>query len=120
MATSVVAEGKALVALKGGKPLPEDAIVSEDGTITGDPKPLYEDTQQGMFPNPNNGSGALRAFEIYGVRFKLSYGNDGRGWPDLAVREQLVSLKEDFVMACSLFIYPQKRLAIVTTLFVAR
>ena len=41
MATSVVAEGKALVALKGGKPLPEDAIVSEDGTITGDPKPLY-------------------------------------------------------------------------------
>ena len=62
MATSVVAEGKALVALKGGKPLPEDAIVSEDGTITGDPKPLYGDTKQGMFPNPNNGSGALRAF----------------------------------------------------------
>ena len=56
MATSVVAEGKALVALKGGKPLPEDAIVSEDGTITGDPKPLYGDTKQGMFPNPNNGS----------------------------------------------------------------
>ena len=46
MATSVVAEGKALVALKGGKPLPEDAIVSEDGTITGDPKPLYGDTQR--------------------------------------------------------------------------
>jgi len=62
MATSVVAEGKALVALKGGKPLPEDAIVTEDGKITGDPKPLYGDTKQGMFPNPNEGSGALRAF----------------------------------------------------------
>ena len=62
MATSVVAEGKALVALKGGKPLPEDAIVTEDGKITGDPKPLYGDTKQGIFPNPNEGSGALRAF----------------------------------------------------------
>lgn len=62
MATSVVAEGKALVALKGGKPLPDDAIVTEDGDITGDPKPLYGETKQGMFPNPNEGPGALRAF----------------------------------------------------------
>ncbi|MAQ78952.1 MAG: malate dehydrogenase [Rhodospirillaceae bacterium] len=62
MATSVVAEGKALVALKGGKPLPEDAIVTEDGKITGDPNPLYGETKQGMFPNPNEGPGALRAF----------------------------------------------------------
>ena len=62
MATSVVAEGKALVALKGGKPLPDDAIVTESGDVTGDPKPLYGDTNQGEFPNPSNGPGALRAF----------------------------------------------------------
>ena len=62
MATSVVAEGKALVALKGGKPLPDDAIVTETGEITGDPKPLYGDTKQGEFPNPSNGPGAIRAF----------------------------------------------------------
>ena len=62
MATSVVAEGKALVALKGGKPLPDDAIVTESGDVTGDPKPLYGDTNQGDFPNPSNGAGALRAF----------------------------------------------------------
>lgn len=62
MATSVVAEGKALVALKGGKPLPADAIVTADGAVTGDPRPLYGDTKQGEFPNPNEGPGALRAF----------------------------------------------------------
>ena len=62
MATSVVAEGKALVALKGGKPLPDDAIVTEDGEVTGDPRPLYGDVPQGDFPDPNNGPGALRAF----------------------------------------------------------
>ena len=62
MATSVVAEGKALVALKGGKPLPEDAIVTETGAVTGDPKPLYGETNQGEFPHPSNGSGALRTF----------------------------------------------------------
>ena len=62
MATSVVAEGKALVALKGGKPLPEDAIITETGEVTGDPRPLYGETKQGEFPNPNNGPGAIRAF----------------------------------------------------------
>lgn len=62
MATSVVAEGKALVAFKGGKPLPNDAIVTGDGTITGDPSSLYGDTEPGRYPDPNNGTGALRAF----------------------------------------------------------
>ena len=62
MATSVVAEGKALVALKGGKPLPGDAVITETGAITGDPAPLYGDTPQGAFPNPNDGPGALRTF----------------------------------------------------------
>ena len=32
-ATSVVAEGKVLVASQGGKPLPENALVGEDGSI---------------------------------------------------------------------------------------
>jgi uncharacterized oxidoreductase len=62
MATSVVAEGKALVALKGGKPLPEDAIITETGEITGDPQPLYGEVRQGEFPDPSKGPGALRAF----------------------------------------------------------
>ena len=62
MATSVVAEGKALVALKGGKPLPEDAIITETGGITGDPQPLYGEVRQGEFPDPSKGPGALRAF----------------------------------------------------------
>ncbi len=62
MATSVVAEGKALVALKGGAPLPDDAIISETGQITGDPIPLYGETPPGEYPNASNGAGALRAF----------------------------------------------------------
>ena len=62
MATSVVAEGKALVALKGGKPLPEDSIITETGEITGDPQPLYGEVRQGEFPDPSKGPGALRAF----------------------------------------------------------
>ena len=62
MATSVVAEGKALVALKGGKPLPGDSIITEDGVVTGDPRPLYGDVPQGDFPDPSKGPGALRAF----------------------------------------------------------
>ncbi len=62
MATSVVAEGKALVALKGGKSLPDDSIVTHDGEITGDPTPLYGQVLQGEFPDPAKGPGALRAF----------------------------------------------------------
>ncbi|MDE0810367.1 MAG: Ldh family oxidoreductase [Alphaproteobacteria bacterium] len=62
MATSVVAEGKALVALKGGKPLPGDSIITEGGVVTGDPRPLYGDVPQGDFPDPSKGPGALRAF----------------------------------------------------------
>lgn len=62
MATSVVAEGKALVALKGGKALPDNAIISGTGEITGDPRPLYGDVPPGQFPDPSKGPGALRAF----------------------------------------------------------
>ena len=40
-ATSVVAEGKVLVASQGGKKLPDDALIDIDGTMSGDPHVLY-------------------------------------------------------------------------------
>ena len=36
-ATSVVAEGKVLVASRGGKKLPKGALVDADGTLSEDP-----------------------------------------------------------------------------------
>src|SRR5262249_522773 len=42
-ATSVVAEGKVLVACRGGKKLPGDALVGSDGSVSGDPHLLYGD-----------------------------------------------------------------------------
>jgi uncharacterized oxidoreductase len=62
MATSLVAEGKILVAAQGGKPVPADALVGPDGTITGDPAVLYGDTRDSPFPDPKQGPGAIRAF----------------------------------------------------------
>src|SRR3546814_11235171 len=61
-ATSVVAEGKALVAFKGGKPLPPGSLVDHEGKLTSDPGPLYGEVPAGGYPDPNNGPGALRAF----------------------------------------------------------
>ena len=59
-ATSVVAEGKAMVALHGGPAVPENALVSPDGEITGDPRVLYS-FADGQRPNSMDGPGALRA-----------------------------------------------------------
>lgn len=73
-ATSLVAEGKALVALKGGKPLPPGALVDADGSITSDPKPLYGETPPGQYPDPAKGPGALRAFgdhKGFGMNFLM-------------------------------------------------
>ena len=64
-ATSVVAEGKAMVALHGGKPLPGDALVDADGSYTPDPRPLYGETPPGRIPDPNAGPGALNAFGLH-------------------------------------------------------
>ena len=64
-ATSVVAEGKAMVALHGGKPLPGDALVDADGSYTSDPLPLYGETPPGSIPDPNAGPGALNAFGLH-------------------------------------------------------
>lgn len=73
-ATSLVAEGKALVALKGGKPLPAGSLVDADGTITSDPTPLYGETPPGTYPDPSRGPGALRAFgdhKGFGMNFLM-------------------------------------------------
>ena len=64
-ATSVVAEGKAMVALHGGKPLPGDALIDAHGNDTSDPRPLYGETAPGRTPDPNAGSGALNAFGLH-------------------------------------------------------
>jgi hydroxycarboxylate dehydrogenase B len=61
-ATSLVAEGKVLVASQGGKPLPADALISADGARSGDPHVLYGDYGPGQPPNYKNGTGAIRAF----------------------------------------------------------
>lgn len=60
-ATSVVAEGKALVALNGGKPLPEGALIDGDGHLTTDPRALYGPVEPGKAPTGIGGTGALRA-----------------------------------------------------------
>ncbi len=65
MATSTVAEGKALVALKGGKALPDGSIVSGDGSLTADPSPLYGEIPEGQYPDPNKGPGALTTFGMH-------------------------------------------------------
>ena len=40
-ATSIVAEGKVLVASRGGKKLPKGALIDSDGTLSEDPAVLY-------------------------------------------------------------------------------
>ena len=59
-ATSMVAEGKALVAGRGGKPLPEDSLITAEGVRTTDPRALYGDSLDSAVPNPRTGPGALR------------------------------------------------------------
>lgn len=61
-ATSLVAEGKVLVASNGGKDLPHDALVEPDGSLSADPHTLYGDYPQIGPRNPANGRGAIRAF----------------------------------------------------------
>lgn len=59
-ATSVVAEGKAKVALNGGKPVPDNALIGPDGVVSGDTSVLYGDVPEGKNPDPRRGAGALR------------------------------------------------------------
>jgi uncharacterized oxidoreductase len=60
-ATSVVAEGKALVALDGGASLPPGSLIGPDGELSADPTVLYGEREPGKSPNPRRGKGALRA-----------------------------------------------------------
>ena len=64
-ATSTVAEGKCLVAKRGGKALPPDALVGPDGRLTGDPDALYGETPPGAVPDPRKGPGALTAMGMH-------------------------------------------------------
>ncbi len=61
-ATSLVAEGKVLVASQGGKPLPDDALIAQDGTKSGDPHLLYGDYTPAGARDYKHGAGAIRAF----------------------------------------------------------
>jgi hydroxycarboxylate dehydrogenase B len=61
-ATSVVAEGKVLVASRGGKKIPADALVAPDGSTSGDPHVLYGDYTPTGPRDYRKGPGAIRAF----------------------------------------------------------
>jgi uncharacterized oxidoreductase len=61
-ATSVVAEGKVLVASNGGKPLPEGALIGPDGLLSTDPATLYGPLAPAGPRNAREGKGAIRAF----------------------------------------------------------
>src|SRR5437773_5624858 len=61
-ATSVVAEGKVLVASRGGKKLPKGALVDADGTLSEDPAVLYGPHTKDGPRDHTQGTGAIRAF----------------------------------------------------------
>ncbi len=60
-ATSRAAEGKALVAVKSGKPMTGDFLIDAEGRPTRDPLALYGEVPPGSVPNPRRGPGALVA-----------------------------------------------------------
>ena len=59
-ATSLVAEGKVLVAHQGGKPLPEGALIDADGRPSTDPSVFYGSEPIAGVPDPGNGAGAIQ------------------------------------------------------------
>ncbi len=61
-ATSMVAEGKVMVAAAGGPGLPEGALVSPEGLPTTDPVALYGPSVADPAPDPMLGPGALAVF----------------------------------------------------------
>jgi len=61
-ATSMVAEGKVLVASNGGKPVPPGSLIEPDGTLSADPRTLYGEIEGTHVRDSANGAGALRAF----------------------------------------------------------
>jgi uncharacterized oxidoreductase len=61
-ATSLVAEGKVLVASNGGKKLPEGALIGPDGKLSTDPQTLYGPIGPGDIRDGRKGPGAMRTF----------------------------------------------------------
>src|SRR6478672_9674458 len=61
-ATSIVAEGKVLVASRGGKKLPKGALIDSDGTLSEDPAVLYGPHSAEGPRDHSQGKGAIRAF----------------------------------------------------------
>jgi hydroxycarboxylate dehydrogenase B len=61
-ATSIVAEGKVMVASRGGKKLPKGALVTEDGSLSEDPHVLYGPYEPNGPRVHAQGTGAIRAF----------------------------------------------------------
>ena len=61
-ATSIVAEGKCLVASRGGKKLPMGALIDSDGTLSEDPQVLYGPFTPEGPRDHTKGTGAIRAF----------------------------------------------------------
>jgi hydroxycarboxylate dehydrogenase B len=61
-ATSLVAEGKVMVASQGGKKLPEGALIGPDGELSTDPAQLYGPLVEGGPRDSTKGKGAIRAF----------------------------------------------------------
>src|SRR3954454_23610850 len=61
-ATSIVAEGKVLVASRGGKKLPKGALIDADGTLSEDPAVLYGPFDAKGPRDHTAGTGAIRAF----------------------------------------------------------
>ncbi len=60
-ATSLVAEGKVMVALNGGKPLPDGSLIDRDGSLSADPASFYGQDRATGVPDPKRGSAAIRA-----------------------------------------------------------
>jgi uncharacterized oxidoreductase len=61
-ATSIVAEGKVMNASFGGKKIPDDALITPDGSTSGDPHVLYGDYTPTGPRTYRKGTGAIRAF----------------------------------------------------------
>jgi uncharacterized oxidoreductase len=61
-ATSIVAEGKVLVASQGGKKVPDGALIGPDGKPSADPQLLYGDFTPTGPRDYSKGTGAIQAF----------------------------------------------------------
>lgn len=61
-ATSIVAEGKVLVASQGGKKVPEGALIGADGKPSNDPHLLYGEYTPTGPRDHSKGTGAIQAF----------------------------------------------------------